>query len=144
MFAPSDGGSHGGAGECVPIAPPTASAGSRKWARPIPQAPRRETSRRLQRGAIERARELETAAGRRYVRRLVRGGWGPSSQHPEPTKECKRRINVVDGRNLRSRALQRGVTLDLFWRELTAGRLKLHEQRLAGADDQQVGTARPD
>ena len=63
---------------------------------------------------------------------------------PRADKECKRRVNVVDGLNLRSRALQRGVTLDLCGGELTAGRLKLHEQRLTGADDQQVGTARPD
>src|SRR6478609_7125753 len=116
MFAPGGGGNHGGAGECAPIAPPAASAGNREWARPIPQAPRRESSPRPRRGAIERGRELETAAGRRDVRSLVRGGWGSSSQHPEPTKKCKRRVNVIDGLNLRSRALQRGVTLDLFWR----------------------------
>ena len=59
MFASGDGGNHGGAGECVPIAPPTASAGTRKSARPIPPGPGRESSRRLQPGSTEHERELD-------------------------------------------------------------------------------------
>ena len=55
-----------------------------------------------------------------------------------------RRVDVVCCLDRCASAPQRVVTLSLRGAEVAAGRLEFEEQRLTGADDQQVGTARPD
>ena len=55
--------------------------------------------------------KLQTTAGRRDVRSLVRAETGAFIAAPQALEECKRRINVVGGLNLRSRALQLGFRL---------------------------------
>ena len=63
---------------------------------------------------------------------------------PRRVRNASAASMVFDSLDRCPSAPQRVVTLDLRGAELAAGCLKLQEQRLAGADDQQVGTARPD